>query len=113
MSEIQNDINPIIFNRPNIIYIQDYEYRIKEELSNNFFSYRCKKRKDCWIVIKVSKEELKKYMENNNYKINYTINGKKKEHTCKSKESNTDEKNCEDKKVILNEKKKENIRFVD
>ena len=78
MSEIPNDINPIIFNRPNIIYIQDYEYRIKEELSNNFFSYRCKKRKDCGLVIKVSKEELKKYMENNNYKINYTINGKKK-----------------------------------
>ena len=78
MKGISNDINPTIFNSTNSISIDDYEYKLKEELRNNFFSYRCKNRKECGLVIKVSKDDLKKYLENNNYKINYSINGKKK-----------------------------------
>ena len=55
MPEIEKDLNNNIFIRPNTIFIDKYEYKIKEDLVNNNFSYRCKNRKDCGIVIKVSK----------------------------------------------------------
>jgi hypothetical protein len=47
-----------MFNQSNKIIIDDYEYTYKNELINDYYSYRCKKRKECGLLIRVSKTEL-------------------------------------------------------
>ena len=48
----------VIFNKPNKIIINNYEFTYKDELINQYFSYRCKRRKECGLLIKVCKTKL-------------------------------------------------------
>ena len=80
MEVIPNDISPIIFNRQ-ILYglkIMNINSKKNQQIIILDFSYKCKNRKKYGLVIKVSKDELKKYLENKNYKINYSMNEKKR-----------------------------------
>ena len=42
----------IVFKPPNNIEIEKNAYTYKGQLVNDFFSYRCKYRKNCQIIIK-------------------------------------------------------------
>ena len=63
------EINQFII--PKHIKIEDYEFSFKNQLSNDKFSYRCKYRMKCKLTIKIAKEELKKYNDDNNYIMKY------------------------------------------
>ena len=56
----------------------NYTYTYKDELTNNYFSYRCKHRTICKITIKIAKSEIIKYVKNKVINIEYTITRKKK-----------------------------------
>ena len=71
------------FIAPNSNQIKDYVYSYKDELKDGYYSYKCKYRKSCWIILKILKKELIKYIEINNIKINYEITKSIKEHKCK------------------------------
>ena len=53
------------FDPPNEIIISIYTYTKKEKLNDDYFSYRCKKRKECNLTIKIKKDELKIKDSNN------------------------------------------------
>ena len=92
--ESSNDSN--IFNIPKIIKIEEHTCNFKDSLINDYYTYRCKFRKDCGLVIKISKIELQKYMNDNKIKPNYIITGEKKVHTCE----NENERNNKDDNII-------------
>ena len=101
MSEEQKKFIP-----PNSIENKDYIYTYKDELKNNFYTYRCKFRKSCGIVIKIHKDELIKYMENNNIELKYEITSKLKEHKCKDNNNKVEEtekisNKLEDKRILI------------
>ena len=100
MSEI-NEFIP-----PRSITLDNFKYSFKDKLINTF-SYRCKLLRKCNILLKISEEELKKYVENNNYKIKYTITSTLKEHICIKKENEDKFENNNS-----NENKLENIEFI-
>lgn len=85
-----------IFIPPRHIYIGEYSYSYKDALINDNYTYRCTFRTQCKIVIKVNKEELVKYKEDNNYLIKYTTTGNTKEHNCRKLENQDDNKNEND-----------------
>ena len=68
------------------IKIDNYDYSYKDALAKDY-SYRCKHRRKCGILIKITEEALKKYKANQEYKIKFTITSSIKEHKCKPKEN--------------------------
>ena len=63
---------------------------------NDNYIYRCTFRTHCKIVIKVNKEELVKYNEDNKYLLKYTTTSNAKEHNCKKSENQDYNKNEND-----------------
>ena len=61
------------FIAPRSLIIANYTYSYKNNLANDYYSYRCKHRLKCKVCIKWEKNELIKYIENNKAHINYTI----------------------------------------
>ena len=53
MEDKQMDLSP-----PNTITIGEFIYSLKAELKEEKYSYRCKFRSKCGIIINISKEEL-------------------------------------------------------
>ena len=53
------------FSAPRQIIINKFIYRYKDELTKNYYSYRCQYRTSCKITIKVAREELEKYVKDN------------------------------------------------
>lgn len=94
------------FIPPRSITIDNFNYSFKDKLINSF-SYGCQHRRKCNILLKITKEELKQYVENNNHKIKYTITSTLKEHICIKKESS---ENIEHNKLNIN--KHDNIEFI-
>ena len=88
MSEIHEESESKIFNHPQSITINNFIYKFKDELQNNYYTYRCKDRKNCGAVIKIQKSELQKYIDNNKENIKYEFTGNKKAHTCQNNEKN-------------------------
>ena len=86
---------------PKAITINNFVYTFKNELINNYFSYRCKYRTSCKIIIKIDKDNLMKLLNNSNEEIEYVIISTEKQHKCLNKniikEPNND--NAEDEKV--------------
>ena len=86
---------------PKAITINNFVYTFKNELINNYFSYRCKYRTSCKIIIKINKDNLTKLLNNSNEEIEYIITSSEKQHKCLNKnilkEPNND--NAEDEKV--------------
>ena len=68
---------------PRSLKFGNYTYTYKDELTNNYFSYRCKHRTICKITIKIAKSEIIKYVKNKVINIEYTITSKEKNHICK------------------------------
>ncbi len=67
------------------------------------------KKKICGLVIKISQNELMKYTEDKQYKINYIITGHKQVHTFKDKEKDKGNEVPNTENAILNNQKtKEN-----
>ena len=96
------------FNPPRSITIENFKYSFKDKLINDF-SYRCKHRRKCNILLKIKQEELIKYVEDNNYKIKYAITSTLKEHICIKKEN---ENNTKNNILNSNENKLDNIEFI-
>ena len=71
---------------PKSLIVDNYFYTFKDYLNNDFYSYRCKFRGKCKIVIKISREEIIKYnnaKENNTEcQINFSISSSIKTHSC-------------------------------
>lgn len=82
-------------------------YTHKVCLKNENYIYRCKKRKKCGLVIKVSKSELKKYIENNNTIINYEITSNINKNTCDNYNNNNKEQNNKDESKNSNKEESE------
>ena len=61
------EINPFII--PKHIKINDYTFSFKDQLANDKFSYRCKYRMKCKLTIKIAKDELQKYNNDDNYNM--------------------------------------------
>ena len=76
MSEINE------FNIPKTITINNYVYTFKSELINNNYSYRCKYRNKCKILIKIGKDQLIEYLKNNDANITCSISSTEKIHNC-------------------------------
>ena len=76
------------FIPPRHIKINDYIYIFKDELINNFYSFRCKYRTFCKIILKISREELEKYSKSEDYIIKYEITSNQKEHSCNKNKAN-------------------------
>ena len=53
---------------PRNLSIGEYKYSYKGQLVNAF-TYRCKHRRKCGVVIKIAKDELKKYISKCSYNI--------------------------------------------
>ena len=82
MEKIQNEIT-----------IDNYQHKYKDELSNEYYSYRCKYRKVCKILIKINKENLVKLKNNSSDNFDYTITSRDKIHKCNKKIDIDEEKN--------------------
>ena len=76
------------FKVPSHIKISNHIYSFKDELVNQYYSYRCKYISNFKIIIKMSKEELKKYLDNEEYEIKYEITGTQKYHMYDKKQEN-------------------------
>ena len=63
---------------PRSFELGNYTYTYKDELTNNYFSYRCKHRIICKITIKVAKSEIIKYVKNKGQILNTPLQVKKK-----------------------------------
>ena len=48
------------FVPPKTIEIKEHIYSFKDELKNNHYTYRCKHRKICGLVIKLEPERVRK-----------------------------------------------------
>ena len=91
---------------PRSITIDNFKYSFKDKLINAY-SYHCQHRRKCNILLKITEEELKQYVENNNHKIKFTITSTLKEHICIKKESS---ENIDNKELNIN--KNDNIEFI-
>jgi len=85
-----SDNNNII--PPRSLKIDNINYSFKDTLTNDY-TYRCKKRRKCKVVIKISKEEIRKYNNNPLHKIKYIITSSESNHTC-NQNSKEQEINC-------------------
>ena len=101
---------------PRHIEINKYIYSFKDELKNNFYSYRCKYRQKCKIIIKVAREEIEKYNKNDNYEIQMDISSEQKNHTCKldneEEVKNNQEKENNEKENLNSQKQKEIAKTI-
>ena len=77
---------------------------------NKHFTYRCKHRRACGVVIKIEKEELKKSRENKDIQIQYTITSSIKQHVCLKE--NKEKANIENSKNELKERKIKNKELI-
>ena len=89
---------------PNEITIDNYQYKYKNELSNEYYSYRCRYRTVCKILIKINKENLVKLKENQTDNIDYTITSREKIHKCNKKTDIDEEKNGAEDEFIKKQK---------
>lgn len=97
------------FYLPKNIQINGLIYKYKDELINQNYTYRCKKRKNCGFVIKIKKQNQKSTYDNT-YIIKYEVTGKTKEHQC-IENTNTDKKDLEVKNKDINELKYEKYKI--
>ena len=67
---------------PKTITINNFVYKYKNELTNNFYSYRFRYRTNCKIIIKINKENISKLINNSHEEIEYTITSTDKLHKC-------------------------------
>ena len=67
---------------PKTITINNFVYEYKNELANNFYSYRCRYRTHCKIIIKINKENISKLINNSHEEIEYTITSTDKLQKC-------------------------------
>ena len=95
----------INLNIPRKLFLDDYEYTYKDELVNDYYTYRCTHKYDCKVVLKIHLDELINYNKNNKKEIKYIITSSKKIHTCKSIK-NDNNKNDEEEFVLANNIKK-------
>ena len=72
------------FLPPRQIIINKFTYSYKDELTKNYYSYRCQYRTSCKITIKVARDELEKYVKVNSQIIKFEITSKEKNHKCKN-----------------------------
>ena len=93
---VQNDFKP-----PRSIKIDNYYYTYKDALVKDY-SYRCKHRRICGVLITVTEEELKLYNENKEHKIKYTISSSLKDHICNKNEDKKSEENEIKSKEVVN-----------
>ena len=70
-------------NKPKSLKLGDYTYVFKDQLKNYNFTFRCKHRTICKVVIKIDKSNLIKYNKNLLDDITYSITSTEKNHTCK------------------------------
>ena len=61
------------FHIPRKLFLEEFEYTYKDELVNNYYTYRCSHRYVCKIVLKIHLDELIKYNKNNKNEIKYVI----------------------------------------
>jgi len=87
---------------PNDITIDNYQYKYKAELPNEYYSYRCKYLTVCKILIKINKENLVKLKENSADNIDYTITSREKIHKCNKITDIDEEKNASEDDYIIN-----------
>ena len=94
------------FCAPNEIKINKHTYTRKQKLVDDYYSYRCKNRKECSLTIKIKKEELEKLNDIDIPNIKYIITSRKTmEHTCnQSKENNEIIESKEDVCISLSDK---------
>lgn len=71
------------FILPRSLNIGEYIYVFKDTLKNDTFTYRCKHRTVCKVVIKINKDNLIKYKKNLLDEIVYSFSIKESEHKCK------------------------------
>ena len=91
---------------PRNIEINENIYSYKDVLINDFFTYRCKNRRQCGLVIKIKKEELLKYYKDNKKaNIEYEITSSIKTHQCKNNKKQEDINTENNNIKILNDKK--------
>ena len=74
-----------VFNPPRTIKIDNYYYTYKDAIVKDY-SYRCKHRRKCGVLITITEEKLKLYIANKEHKIKYTISSSLKEHICNKKD---------------------------
>ena len=68
-------------NIPRDLILNSYTYSFKDKLKNRIYTYRCKHRTTCKVIIKIDKYNLKNY-NNNLWDTNkYTFVNNIKEHT--------------------------------
>ena len=84
--------------------MDNISYSFKDNLTNDY-TYICKKRRKCKVVIKIIKEEIRKYNNNPLHKIKYIITSSESNHTCNqnSKEEEINWK-VEEKKIDIDNK---------
>ena len=88
-----------IFQPPKTLEINKFIYSFKNSLKNNYYTYRCKYRSKCGVVLKISRTELIKYKEGKDIsEIQFEFTSKIKNHTC-----------LNDNESINSDDKKENI----
>ena len=66
-------LNDNKFILPNELKINNYIYKLKDSLANDYFLFRCKHRVKCKLLIKINKDELIKYANDSSYNINFII----------------------------------------
>ena len=72
-----------IFQPPRSLEINNFIYSFKDNLKNEYYTYRCKYRTKCGVVLKISRIELIKYKEGKDLsEILFDIKSKIKNHTC-------------------------------
>ena len=98
------------FNIPRKLFLEEFEYTYKDELVNNYYTYRCSHRYDCKVVLKIHLDELINYNKNNKNEIKYVITSTQKSHTCKSIKDDTN-KNAEREFLYSNNIKKNKDLF--
>ena len=100
-----------VFKPPRSIKIDNYYYTYKDALVKDY-SYRCKHRRICGVLISITEKELKLYNENNEHKIKYTISSTLKTHNCIKNEDNKSKENEKKKKKNVNKNYLLNKEFI-
>ena len=105
-----------LINIPNEIKLDEYTYKYKCKLKDGY-SYRCRNRKHCNIIIKIELGEIKRYL-NKEQNIKYTITSTKKTHECSldnnsdNQENNGHHKLNEYTNINKNDKKEDNLELA-
>ena len=105
-----------IINIPNEITLDEYTYKYKCKLKDGY-SYRCRNRKHCSIIIKIELDEIKRYLKKE-HNIKYIITSTKKNHECslgnnsENQENNKPKKFNDDSNINKNDKKGDNLELA-